>query len=403
MTSPQFIGRQPIIDHTGELIAYDLFYDETQSSPDEISPLIASVINTFCTNNTLNNTHGFIKIDEPFLMSGVICSVPKELFILSLPDSIPLTYDHLIRITELRELGYRFALHDITFISEIKLKEIAPLFTLLTYVKVSMTHLSQEYMIKLKHLLTPYPLELIATNVNTQEEYVIAKSLGYPYVEGYYFSEPITVEHQKVDSKLLSVIRLYNMLMSTSTTTEELSMNFESNPELTLQLLQYINSSAFSLKHSVASIHQVLTLLGRKPLAQWLLLLLYGKHMNKRPTQSLLMQMVTRRTALMKGFYKLISPKASSDDLGEAFFVGVISLASAIMSTPLRLILKDMNLSEDVTKALLEHQGLLGELLETVEAIERFDVAKIRTFIYRYNLSSTPVYELITTTAIEGV
>jgi c-di-GMP phosphodiesterase len=405
MSSLEFIGRQPIIDHAGELIAYDLFYDipdETQVPADQTSSLIASLINTFCTHNILGDTQGFVKIDDTFLMSGIIYSVPKELFVLSLPHKIALNQESFERIKELKELGYRFALHDISYIQPKRLKRLTAIFPLLSYVKVDIKNLPEEYMAKLKKVFKLYPLAMIATNVNTQEEYAVVKSLGFPYVEGYYFSEPIIVEHQQVDSKLLTVIRLYNMLTSNATTTEELTMTFESNPELTIQLLQYINSSAFSLKYKISSINQVLTLLGRRSLSQWLLLLMYGKHLHNAPTQSLLMQMVTRRTSLMKGFYKLLIPRATSDEIGEAFFVGVMSLSSAIMSMPLRLILKDMNLSENVLTALLEHRGLLGGLLETVEAVERFNVQKIREFIQNHNLSYGAVLELISNTALSS-
>lgn len=403
MTSTEFIGRQPIIDHAGELIAYDLFYDtppEPQIQSGGISSVIASVINTFCTHNVLGNVRGFIKIDDTFLMSGVVYSVPRQLFVLSIPLTIPLTHEHFERIKELKELGYDFAVHDITFIPHKRLKSLAVLFHIVNYVKVDIKNLSQEYMAKLQKTLKRYPVMTIATEVNTQDDYAIVKSLGFTYVEGYYFSEPIIVEHQQVDSKLLTVIRLYNMLMSNATTTEELSMTFESNPELTIQLLQYINSSAFSLRYKISSIAQVLTLLGRKPLAQWLLLLMYGKHLHQAATQSLLMQMVFRRTALMKGLYRLIHPNATSDETGEAFFVGVMSLASAVMSTPLRLILKDMNLSEKVVSALLERGGILGELLEVIEAIERFDIAKVKTFIQTHHLSQSAVLSLISSTAL---
>lgn len=403
MFSPQFIGRQPIIDHTGELIAYDLFYDiPANEDNSQISPMIASIINTFCIHNILGDVQGFIKIDDTFLMSGIIYSVPKQLFILSLSDAITLDQDHYERIRELQGLGYRFALHDISYIQAKTLKRLTSLFPMLSYLKIDIKNLTEEYMSKLTKLLKPYPLQLIATNVNTQKEYAIAQSIGFPYVEGYYFSEPIIVEHQSVDSKLLTVIRLYNMLTSSATTTEELTMTFESNPELTIQLLQYINSSAFSLRIKISSINQVLTLLGRKPLSQWLLLLMYGKHINHSPTQSLLMQMVSRRTALMKGFYKLLNPRATSDAMGEAFFVGVMSLSSAVMSMPLRLILKDMNLSEEVMIALLEHKGVLGELLETVEAIERFNIEKIQALIHTHNLSSSAVLQLISSTALSS-
>lgn len=405
MPSLEFIGRQPIIDHNGELIAYDLFYEvpnALRAAGEGTSSLIASLINTFCTHNILGDAQGFVKIDDTFLMSGIIYSVPKQLFILCLPLTIPLNKEHFERIKELKELGYRFSLHDITYIPHKHLKNLAVLFHMVDFIKIDIKNLSQEYMAKLIKTLKHYPPALIATNVNTQDEYAVVKSLGFPYVEGYYFSEPIIVEHQQVDSKLLTVIRLYNMLMSNAATTEELAMTFESNPELTIQLLQYINSSAFSLKYKISSINQVLTLLGRKPLAQWLLLLMYGKHMHHAATQSLLMQMVSRRTALMKGFYRLLYPRATYDELGEAFFVGVMSLASAVMSIPLRLILKDMNLSENVLAALLEHRGILGELLEVVEAIERFNVERIREFIQKHSLSSSAVLTLISITALSS-
>ena len=52
--------------------------------------------------------------------------------------------------------------------------------------------------------------------------------------------------------------------------------------------------------------------------------------------------------------------------------------------------------------ALLDHEGVLGDLLEIVEAIERFNIEKLQTFIHVHHLSSSAVLQLISTTALSS-
>lgn len=402
MSSVQFIGRQPIINQDGVIIAYELFYESESLQHNksiQTSTLISSVINAFGIKNILGDSLGFVKIDETFLMGSTIYSVPKNLFVFSLVHTITVNTETYTRIKELKEMGYTFALHDISYKTTSSIKRFHSVIPFLSYIKIDFNSLPQEYLAKLKEIFSPYAIRLIATNINTHEEHAIAQSLAYTYMQGYYFSEPVIIEHKSIDPKALAVIEIYNMLKS-DTSIEELTAKFEMNHELTIQLLQYINSSAFFLKQQVSSIQQVLTLLGRAPLSQWLLLLLYGKSINHSATQSALMQMVSRRATLMKGLYRLLYPNATQVDEGKAFFVGVMSLSSTVMSVPLRLILKELNLSVDVTDALLEKSGILGELLNIVKAIENFDTGSIRGFIKQHNLATVPFLKLMSDTAL---
>lgn len=396
-----FVGRQPIIDHKGNLVAYDLFYkaenENTTSSRAKTSTLVASVLNTFGSKGILGERRGFIEIDKTFLLSELILSTPKDLFVFALNDDIVVDRTLIERVSQLHAEGYLFAIHDIT-VKTGSLKRLAYLFPYLNYFKINIKGFTEQYLAKIKEVLSDYTLEIIATHVDEQMQYAVCRSVNYPLIQGLYFSEPVFVENSSFDPNQFAIIRIYNLLLNEEVEIDEIVKAFESNHALTLQLMQYINSSAFGIKTTISSISQMLTLLGRKPLTQWLMLLIYGKSMNHSANQLALLLMVMTRTEMMVGLLKLICPNASKEMQGKAFFVGVMSLSSTVFSVPLRLILKEMNLSEDVREALLESGGLLGEILKQVQAIEKYNIAKTLLFAKKFEISVASIQKLMTET-----
>lgn len=400
-----FVGRQPIIDHAGNLVAYDLFYkaedEKNASERAKTSTLVSAVLNTFGTKGMLGERRGLIAIDRQFLLSELILSTPKELFVFALHDDILVDQTLLERVRRLRAKGYLFAMNDIT-VRTGSLKRLAHLFPYLSYFKIDMKGFTEQYLVKLKEVLFVHPLELIATNIDERMQYALCKSIGITFIQGLYFSEPVFVENSSFDPNQFAVITIYNQLLDESVPIEDIVRSFETNHALTLQLMQYINSSAFDFKIDIASIQHVLTLLGRKPLAQWLMLMIYGKSLNQSRDQLPLLLMVMTRTELMVGLLKLIWPNASKQVEGKAFFVGVMSLSSTVLSVPLRLILKEMSISEDVKEALLDKEGMLGEMLVQVQAIEKYDIVAIMVFARKFEISAVSMKRLMTKT-IESV
>ncbi len=400
--SHHFFNRQPILSYDGEVFAYDLQYegvDEEVRLSVLSSHLISSVLNNFGKKRILGNRLGFIKIDEAFLLSDRIFSAPIKGFVYSIMDTLRVTKELFNRLKEMKKSGYVFALHDIS-IKTGSFKRFTPILPLVTYVKIDIRGFPQEYLITLRKLLNEHEIMLIGVNIQEHELCAIARGLKFDYVEGYYFSEPVLIEDKNFDAKSLTLLQLYNMLLSDASV-EELVITFEGNPELIVQLLQFINSQSFALVNKVSSISQVLTLLGREQLAQWLMMLMYGKSMNQDKYYKPLMQMVQNRTRLMQGLFKLIHPKLTKQEEGKAFFVGVMSLSSTVMSMPLRLILKEMNLSLDVQMALLERSGELGEMLTAVESIEKFKLKKLKKFMMKYGLDMHNIEYLMKQTSME--
>ena len=392
-----FIGRQPVIDHQGNIFAYDLFYhieNALSGASDATSAqLINDVLNTFGVKSILGDRVGFVTVDRAFLLSDIVFNAPKESFIFSIADSTVIDDKLIERVKELKAKGYLFSLGDVGLKTG-PLQRFGALMPLLNFFKIDITGLSEPYLAKLKKIIENYPIELVATHVDTQHQYAVSKSLRYKMVEGLYFTEPELKKSARYDPKHFTVIQLYNLLMGDAGV-DELVRAFETNHALTLQLLRYMNSKAFDLPNHIESIHQVITLMGREPLAQWLMLLVYGKALNTSTFQSPLLMMVRTRTEMMKALMKLVTPKADKDRLGQAFFVGVMSLAGSVFNMPMRTILNDMHVSDEVKAALLEREGLLGELLTLVKAIEKFDVPAINAFAQKHEISSKAIHRMM--------
>ncbi len=398
-----FIGRQPIIDHDGYIFAYDLHFsiagDKPISQRASVSTLISTLLNSYGVKNILGERLGFIQIDHTVLLSDMVESIPKEHFVLSILDSTILDMQVYNKIIQLHKDGYQLALHDITLNSIPKLKKLKHLFPYMSYIKINMHDFSEQYLVKFKEVLSPYAIKIIGTHIDNYDLYGTALSLNFTYAQGNYFSEAESFKHEAKDTNTFTIIQLYNMLMS-DTDIEKLVKMFEINHDLTLQLLRYINSQNFNLQNRVSSIQQVLTLLGRKALGSWLMLLIYGKSINNSKFQSPLLLMVQNRAMLMGKLFRLIHPNADKNEESKVFFVAIMSLSSAVMSLPLSLILKEMNLSVELITALMDHEGFLGELLLLAEEIEKYEVQKVQAFIQKYRLNPQSVFSLMHETII---
>lgn len=164
------------------------------------------------------------------------------------------------------------------------------------------------------------------------------------------------------------------------TNIDELTNEFEKNPEISVQLLQFINSGAFFFMKPISSIHHVITLLGRVKLAQWLMLMIYSKSVSSKNEHSPLMEMIQTRAVMMEKVLKIIKPESGSNMLGEAYFVGVLSLINVVLGGDLEELLKNLHISQEVRDAILEGKGLLGDIFQLVKDVEAFNVEGIIIF-----------------------
>ena len=394
-----YLGRQPILDGESELCAYEILYrdkDIKSNTGDDrfaSSVVINSILNKFGTRTLLGERKAFIKVDKKFLLNDIIFTLPKEFFIFSIFQSTDIDEKIIERIQQLDEKGYELAINDVILTKE-KIGKFKPILKELSYIKVSF---HDEIVDDLKEIISEIKsndIKVIAAKIETNELYRLAKDYGCDWFQGYFFAEPIILENKKDEPRHLDIFRLYNLLIQ-DTNIDEITSEFEKNPEITVQLLQFINSGAFHFRKKISSIHHILTLVGRIPLSQWLMLMIYSKSVSKSQTHSPLMLTVRTRTNLMQNILKEVQPDVKSNMLGEAYFVGLLSLVDVALSTELKDVLERINISQEVKDALLKQEGILGEIFVLVKDLEAFNTDVIQFFEKKYKLDDSVLRKVI--------
>ena len=394
-----YLARQPIVSIDETLYAYEILYLDSNKQTNitdnrfASASVINSVLNTFGTHEFVGKHKAFIKVDEKFLMSDLIMGIPVEFFTLSLFDEIEINEKVIERIEQLHDKGFSIAINDTDLTSENILKYKAVL-DRVSYFKIN---IYADMGVEDKDLvveLQDYGVKIIATKIEDYYQYETSKDLDCDLFQGYWFAKPVILENKKFDPTQFNVLKLYNLLMQ-DTNIDEITSEFENNHALSLKLLQFINSGAFHFRKRISSIHHILTLVGRRPLAQWLMLMIYSKSVSKHDVASPLMLMVKNRTERMQNLLKALKPDVKSNALGEAYLVGVLSLMDAVFGVKLEEILENIHVSEIAKKALLHDEGTLGMLYKVVRDIEEFNIPAITEFTNRYKVASEDLQAII--------
>ncbi|MDQ7043378.1 MAG: EAL domain-containing protein, partial [Sulfurimonas sp.] len=354
--------------------------------------IINNVLNKFGTHKLLGDRRAFVKIDEKFLLHDIIFSIPGEFFIFSLLESVPMSERVLERIEQLYEKGYLLSI-DQFIINADTMYNYDAILEKISFVKVNIAESSPIHLGEMIRRIKAKGITVVADDVMDFTAYEKAKELGCDWFQGYFFAKPKILENAKYEPSQMAVLKLYNLLMQ-DVNIDEIAKEFEVNHEITVQLLQFINSGSFSFRNKISSIHHVLTLVGRIPLGQWLMLMIYSKSVSK-DKKSPLMLMVKHRTELMESILTALEPNVRSNMLGEAYFVGVLSLIDTVFGVELEILLAQMHISQEVREAILNEKGTLGEIFKLVKDIEKFDSYAVDVFEKKHTLDRGSIEQIV--------
>lgn len=396
-----YLGRQPILDIEENLNSYEVLYSEknkadsyTQNDYKSVT-VISTILNKFGTREILGGRKAFVKIGEKFLLSDIIFTIPNEFFIFSLLEEIEMSERVVERLQQLKDKGFVLAIDELTLKSN-TIQKYAEVWNEFSFVKINLhaDFINHEDTKNIINEIKYKGIKIVGTKIEDEKKHKTAKDLGCELFQGYFFSKPKIFENEKYDPSQANILKLYTLLME-DTNIDEIAAEFEKNHALTLQLLRYINSGIFHFKNKISSIHHVLVLVGRMPLAQWLMFMIYAKAVSKGSEISPLMLMVEHRTELMKAILKTIQPEVRSNALGQAYFIGVLSLIDTIFAKKLETILEDIHVDDVVKEALLYDKGLLGEIYALVRDIEQFNTKKVSAFEKKYQLPEASFRDLM--------
>lgn len=390
-----YVGRQPIVNKHETIFGYELLFRSgtTKTAADVLdnSKATATVIiyslNDLGLNNIIGKKKGFINVNYEILSSGLCEVLPNENTVFEILEDVEVTRS-LIEICKLIKLkGYKIALDDFTYDESKK-----PLMEIADFIKIDVLIHQRDELLRLLKLLKPYPARLLAEKVETKEDFSYCVDLGFELFQGYFFEKPSVIEGTSVSSSQIILLELFNEL-SRERNIDYIEGLFKKNPELDIKLLNFINSAAFYHSQKITSIRQGIIMLGYRNLQKWIALMLFSKTGVDIKSNPLL-----ERAAFRGFFMELLANNITKNrNTGDqAFIVGILSLSDALMSMKVEEIVKKLNLSEEIKNALINKEGLLGEILMLIEMLERNELDEMDKILSKYKLSKSQIYEIET-------
>ena len=366
------VGRQPIFDMTGDVVAYELLFrgsmEAVESGRQDTFATSQVLINTF-TEFGLAEVVGdrlcFINLTAEFITGQLTLPFGPEQVVLEILETIEIDDEVIAAITALTEAGYRIALDDFVWGSGHE-----RLLGLASYVKLDL----------LGGDLTDLPaivaeirrhdgVQIVAERLETEEQIALADHYGFELRQGYALSRPQVLTATSLSPSRLRRLELLAALSATDISLEQILAIIASDPALSMRVLRASNSAAAGASSRVSSVRQAVVLIGLANIKQWATLMVIDDVAGATEDQ---MVVVLTRARLSETVAALVG--AAPDT---AFMAGLITGVADLLGLTHATMARQLPLGADLTKALLDGTGPLGEVLRVVNAYEVGDPAAI--------------------------
>jgi len=369
-----FLGRQPILDRNQEIIGYELLFRaadrnvaEFESYSQAAASVITSALASFGIDEVLGGKFGFINVHLSLLLSEMLEVLPVQQTVLELLEFIELDDQVLERCRELKELGFKLALDD--HIYDEKNRDI---YDVVDIVKIDILQFGMEALPAIVQGLRRTPVKILAEKVETFEQFDICFRMGFDLFQGYFFERPVVLNKRRIDVSGMAMLKLLQQL-TMDASLNEIEQTFKENPSLSYNLLRLVNSVAMGMREKIKTLRHAILMLGTEHLRRWTQLSLFAGN-DSRGLNNPLLEMAAVRGRLMETLVKLRNGSMVNDEQSEAaFMTGILSLLEVLFETPMSEIIAKLNLTDDVTNALLSRSGQLGSMLTLAEKLEITD------------------------------
>ena len=363
-----FIGRQAIYDRDGNTFGYELLHRSSNKSTADFSDADKAssdvLLNTFVEIGLeqLTGPHkAFINLTRKFFVDMPPLPFEPDKVVLELHEDIEVDQKLIESVASYHQKGFALAIDD--FVFEEKWTSLLPY---LYMIKVDIPQVDLEQYGERIQQLKQYPLKLLAEKVETEEEYLTLRELGFDFFQGYYFSRPKIIESKTIAENELIILQLLTRLSDPEVSIEELDQLIAQDPALSYKILRYINSAAVGLGRKVDSIRQAVIYMGLTRIKAWVsLLAMSGVHADN---QDILLNAIVRAFMCQS-----LANKSQTINPDTAFTVGTLSILDTLMQVPMQTILEKLPVSNEIKSALLGREGKLGEALNCAIAYEMLD------------------------------
>jgi c-di-GMP-related signal transduction protein len=359
------VGRQPIYDRTGDVIAYELLFRDaadatraTERSAEATGRVIVSAFTEFGLDQLVGARACFINVTREFLIGEFPIPFDPNQSVLEVVETMQVDVAVVAGVRKLVDEGYTIALDYFLVGTHERLLEFA------TYVKIDLLDVDAAVVADAVERCRAFPhIELIAERLETEDDLQRAMELGFTYFQGHVLGHPHVVSTPTLSPARVSRMQLLVELTATEVDFDEVVRLVGRDPALTFRLLQATNSAASGLTSRVSSVHEAATLLGLDKVRQWVTLMLLSELSTAGEDQ--LSTTMTRARACGATAQQIGRPPDA------AFTAGLLCGVAELTSQPPAEMAGKLPLSPELVAALVERSGPLGEIVTAVREYER--------------------------------
>jgi len=360
----KYVARQAILDARGRIHGYELLFRreaETIPGDDQEQATRAMLDQTvlFGLEKLTGGLPAFVACSEQTLTHHLVEVMLPSMTVLDLQFSGPPTLELISVIRLLKAAGFRIALSGFWWETGSD-----HMIALADFLKVDFALLTAMEGEVLRERLGQATATLVASNVETQEDFRRALSHGFTLFHGHYFCHPELLKNRIIPANRLAQIRLLEALQSTTFNLHELSALVNRDTSICYRLLRLVNSPLFAIRQEVRSIESALMLVGQDACQRIVVLALASELNTGGSPIVLLLTLVRARFCEQAASLIRLQP-------AEQYMLGMLSL----MPVMLRVTMNDLRADLPVRTAILE--ALLGienderVLLSWLESYER--------------------------------
>lgn len=362
-----YVARQPIYNSALEVIGYELLFRDTDSSQANISDgtlatsrLIIDSFMSIGVENIVGSQPAFINLTADFFIDEKPIPLNREQVVLEVPLAALKHAAVLHGVQQLAGAGYDISLDDYVYSDE-----TAPMLEFARYVKIDMTGNDRQSLAMQYKQCARHDVQVMVKKVETQEELEWCREIGFDGYQGYFFCRPDNIKGRSAGSDRSVVLNLIARLSDPEAKMEVLADVLSQDVGLSYKLLRYINCASFSFRREIDTLRDALIMIGTEMVKKWAILLLITNYNEERPQELAVVAMIRAHMC------EQIAQRLRGANPAQAFTVGLFSTLDAVMATPMIELLDTIALTSQIKFALLDHEGVLGGVLQQVLLYER--------------------------------
>ena len=378
--SGKYIVRQPIRDHQGNTIGYEILYHganqafSSDSSTSSAEFAAANTIYNFLTDSSpkvLKGTLNFMTFTTMLLMKKTPRLFDKNDLVIQIDDAViihPLSM-HLVR--QYAKEGYRIAVNDFQFTPR-----YLALLDDIHFIKINAKNASEVTVRNTVEIAHSMNIKCIVTHVDDLHTHQRAVVLGADGMEGTYVADRLTTRAHSSSYIQSNFFQLMVAVTRDEPNVEEIEQLIAADASLTYGLLKMVNSAYFALRHRATTITQAIMTLGLGQLKQWICLLSASNAENEADPGS---EEFLKRSFMRANFCSELMNYAKDMPISksEGYLMGMFSTLNYLIDAPLEDILSEVPVADEIKAALLRREGRCGKLYELVLSYEAADWERI--------------------------